>query len=370
MLGLLKLLAILIIVAGPVVLFLPQLLWKLRDRSGEARPIPGFRLAALLIVVGILASVALSGAAQVPATHIAVVENTWTGKFFSLSPGTHVFPFEPRLWPLATLVFKYDLRRQIIEIGGNQPTIQEAGVQADSKSPGRPVVYFWARGWAYPNRDKIIELHRRYGPRYLDDWVERVWFSSLKGIQGQRPYDYVGNYRVMMQDEVESELQAQLFAEDEEPIVYVSQLAIVDFGYDRAIESYLDQVAQKEFERQQAEQQILINQKNQAAAIIQATTAYSETVIAANAEKEKRIREAEGQAEGQKKIADAQAYEIRAKYQAEAEGISLVQKAVSQAPDYLTYQRQRAWGEGGAKVPQTLFVGEGTGVVPFLDLMK
>lgn len=321
-----------------------------------------------IVIVGALALIALSGATQVPATHVAVVENTWLGVFFDLGPGTHIFPFEPRLWPLVTNVTKYDLRRQIIEIGGNKPTVQETGVQADSNSPGRPVVYFWARGWAYPNRVKIIELHRRYGKGYLDDWVERVWVSSLKGIQGQHPYDYVGNFRVRMQDEVEQALQTQLVAEDEEPIVFVSQLAIVDFGYDSAIESYLDLVAQKEFERQQAEQQILINQQNQAATIIQATTTFSQTVIAADAEKEKRIREATGEADAKKLLAVAEAYTIKAKYQAEADGIKLVQEAVSQAPDYLTYQKQRVWGEGGADVPETLIIGL-EGMVPFLDLL-
>jgi hypothetical protein len=240
--------------------------WESFQRGEEPRKpaAPKGALYSVLIIVGALMFVALSGATQVPATHFAVVENTWTGQFFSLGPVTHIFPFEPRLWPLVSRVFKYDLRRQIIEIGEptkEQPTVQGSGVQADSNSPGRPVVYVHARGWSYPNREKIIELHRRYGPDYLNSWVERVWVSSLKGIQGQRPYDFVGNFRVRMQDEVEKDLQAQLLAEDEQPIVIVSQLAIVNFGYDPAIEGYLDQVAQKEFERQSAEQQILINQK-------------------------------------------------------------------------------------------------------------
>jgi len=321
---------------------------------------------AVMIIVGGLMLVALSGATQVPATHVAVVENTWTGQFFELGPGTHIFPFEPRLWPLVTSVTKYDLRRQIIEIGG-QP-VREVGVQADSNSPGRPVVYFYGRGWGYPNKAKIIELHRRYGPRYLDDWVERVWVSSLKAIQGERPYDFVGNYRVQFQNLVEEALQQELLAEDGEPIVFVSQLAIVDFDFSPEVNAFLDQVAQKQFEKQQAEQEVRIAEQQQKATLIRAQTTYSETVRLAEAEKEKRIREAEGQAEAQKTLADARAYEIKAKYQAEADGIRLVQEAVSQAPDYLTYQKQRVWGEGGAQVPETLIIGL-EGIVPFLDLL-
>lgn len=303
---------------------------------------PSLVLPIVVFSIGILFFGILTGVAQIPATHIAVVENTWTGKLISLGPGTHIWPLEPRLVPFISRVTNYDLRRQIIEIGGEP--VRERGVQADSNSPGRPVVSFWARGWAYPNPDKIIELHRRYGPGYQDNWIERVWVSSLKAVQGERPYDFVGNKRVEFQDLVEKGLQEQLLGEDKIPLVEISQLAIADFGFDENIEAYLNTVAQKEFERQQAEQQILINQKQQEAAQIQAETNYIITKRAAEAEQAKLIAEAKGRAEGQKLVAEAEAYQIRVKYQAETDGIKLVQEALAKSPEaYLEYQRNQRW---------------------------
>jgi len=354
--------------------------WSKDSRGPEPQKPARPKIAAVygtIIVLAIMALVGLSGATQVPATHWAVVENTITGQFFDLGPGLHIWPIEPRLWPIGTNVSKYDLRPQIIEIGG-QP-VDEKGVQADSNSPGRPVVYFYARGWAYPNKEKIITLHRLYGTSYLDNWVERVWVSSLKATQGERAYDFVGNYRIQFQDLVEKELQKQLLDLDEGSIVFVSQLAIVDYDFSAEINAFLDQVAEKEFKQQQAQQDVRIAEQEQKAATIRAETLYIEKKRGAEATQAESIALAEGdaqatktmaggEADARKLLADADAYTIQAKYQAEADGITMVQQAVSQAPDYLTYQKQRVWGEGGADVPETLIIGL-EGMVPFLDLL-
>lgn len=327
---------------------------RTRPRLKPALPI-------VLASLGIVFMILISGSAQVPATSLGVVENTLTGQLYVLQPGTHIWPFTPYLVPLITKVTVYDLRRQIIEIGG-QP-VKEQGVQADSKSPGRPVVYFYSRGWAYPNPDKIIELHRRYGLTYLDTWVEQVWVSQLKAIQGGQPYDYVGNSREAFQDKVEESLQAQLRGEDNEPLVFVSQLAVVDFDYDDAVNAFLAGVAQKEFERQTAEQQILINKKQQEATLIAATTAYSQTIIAANGEREKLTREAEGRAEAQKKMAAASAYQILAEATAKAEGIRAVMNAIGANPDaYLAYATVIQWD---GKLPTYMF---GNVPLPFISI--
>jgi regulator of protease activity HflC (stomatin/prohibitin superfamily) len=324
---------------------------------------PRLKLASpiVLTVFGMLFLILMSGSAQVPATHLGVVENTLTGQLYILEPGTHIWPFTPKLVPLITKVTVYDLRRQIIEIGG-QP-VKEQGVQADSESPGRPVVYFYSRGWAYPNPAKLLDLHRRYGESYLDTWVERVWVSQLKAIQGSNPYDYVGNFREAFQDQVEKSLQQQLMADDEQPLVFVSQLAVVDFDYDDTINAFLSSVAQKEFERQQAEQQVLINKRQQEATLIAATTAYSQTVIAADGEREKLSREAEGRAAAQKKMADASAYQILAEAKAKAEGILAIMKAIGVNPDaYLRYATVMEWD---GKLPNYMF---GNTPLPFMSI--
>jgi hypothetical protein len=333
--------------------------------SREAPVIPVRpNLTALIVtaVVGllVLVSIMTGGAAQVPATHIAVIENTATGQFYTLGPGTHVWPISPQLFPMITKITKYDLRQQIVEIGGEPASVN--GVQADSSSPGRPTVFFYARGFAAPNPKMIVELHRRYGSDYLNTWVERTWINALKNVQRPKPYDYVGNHGLDMQNEVEAALQTELSI-DGEPLVYVSQIAINDFAFDENVTGYLDGVAKKEFERQQAEQQILINTKSQEAQKIQADTDFIIKKRGAEAEQSKLVAEAEGRAEATKVEAEAAAYSVKVKYEAEANGIRQVQQALSSAPDaYLRYKSYDAWD---GKLPVTML---GTTAVPFMDV--
>lgn len=347
MVTLLQVLSVLVLLGGLV--WGGIKLWSFYEDEGisrreEAKKKPSVWGQGIMSLIGLILVVILftGGAAQVPATHIGVVENTLWGQFYVLNPGTHIWPFSPNLFPLITKVTQYDLRRQIIEIGADP--VKEKGVQADSNSPGRPVVYFWARGWAYPNKDKIIELHRKYGSPYLDDWVERNWVSALKGVQGHSPYDYVGNDRSGMEGDVEETLQTRLLADDGQPLVFVSQLAIPNFAYDKVIDDYLAAVAQKNFERQTAEQQILVNTKNQEAEKISADTKFIVTKRAAEAEQAKRVAEAQGQADALKVVAEAEAYQIKVKYNAEATGIGQVQAALAASPaGFLQYQINTRW---------------------------
>lgn len=312
----------------------------MKNRSFNVNPqfrFSGRMLGIVLLLILFLLLVS-SGYTQIPATHIGVAENQWTGNYFTVEPGFHFWPLDPRIVPFAVTVTKYDLRRQIIEIGA-EPARQN-GVQTDSNSPGRPVVFFFARGWAYPNRETIIELHRKYGKTYQDSWVERVWISSLKAIQGEKAYDYVGNYRVQMENDVEKALQLQLIGDNDKPLVFVSQLAIVDFDYDDNVNSYLNEVAKKEFERQSAEQQIIINSKLQEAAKIKAETDY----ITA------------------KRQAEAEAIATQVKADAEAYSIKVVREELSKAPaEALTYFQVQRWD---GKLP-VYMLGQ---TLPFLQL--
>lgn len=337
-----------------------------RHYGADQKPIPrpSYTAPIVLLVVGLVLSIIFffGGAAQVPATHIAVIENTMTGQFYTLDPGTHLWPFSPQLFPLVTKVTLYDLRQQVVEIGA-EPA-KDNGVEADSSSPGRPQVKFWARGWAQPNPAKIIQLHRRYGINYLDDWVERTWVSSLKNVQRPLPYDYVGRNGLAMQNEVEAALQKELAdPTDEQPLVFISQLAIIDYAFDENVTGYLDGVAKKEFERQQSEQQILINTKNQEAQKIQADTDYIVTKRAAEAEQAKLVAEAEGRAEAKRVEAEADAYAVKVKYEAEANGIRQVQQSLSSAPNaFLRYKSYEAWD---GKLPVTML---GDAPIPFMDV--
>lgn len=320
-----------------------------------------------LLITSAVLMILLTGAVAVPATSGAIGENTVTGQLFYIGPGTHIFPFDPRMVPLLTHVTKYDLRRQQIEIGQNKPTINAGGVEAISSSPGNPNVYFYARGWAMPNPNKLIELHRKYGHGYLDDWVERVWISALKAVQGSKEYNYVGKNRDEFQTLVEQGLQDQLLSEDETPLVFVSQLAVVDFGYTEDIDKYLNAVAQKEFERQQSEQQILINTQKQEAETIAAQTAYYVQVKGAEGAKQSAILTAEGVSEATKVEADGIAYKIKAEYEAKAQGIGAVQETLARnSAAYLEYQRITTWN---GILPE-IWASEGALPLLNLDLKK
>jgi len=302
-------------------------------------------------------------AVSVSATQIAVVENTVTGQFDIIQPGTAVWPFTNKLVPFVTRITTYDLRRQTMEIGEGDTKVKTNGIEASSGSPGNPKVYFWARGWAYPNPEKIIELHKKYGRDYMTGWVEKNWISTIKAVQGTQQYNYVSNARVEMENTIEKSLQEQLVSDDGQPLVYISQLAIVNFAFEDKVDAYLDGVASKEFERQQAEQQILINKNKQEAEKISADTAYIVTKRNAEAEQAKLVAEAQGQADATKLKADADAYAVDAKYKAESEGVKKIQQALANSPQgYLEYLLYTQWN---GVLPVWMTNGSS---VPFIDI--
>lgn len=328
----------------------------------------------IVLALGIIAIVVISGSAVVNPTEIGVVENTWTGDLYELQPGTHIWPFSKQLIPLITRVSVYDLRQQRIEIGeppeGATPTADQSltqmhGVPSASNSPGQPVVFIWARGWARPNPNKILALHRDYGDNYLDAWVESQWVTTIKNVQGKQSYDFLQESRGLMQTMVEEELQKELLDQDGEPIVIVSQLAIPNYDYESWLNERLTNVADKEMQRQEAEWQISVNQKQQEADKIQADTDYIVRMRAAEAERDSQIARGEGEAEYKRQLADAEAYETQVTYEAEAEGIRQIVLALRDSDEYSEYLRAQNWD---GKLPIWWMPGqEGHSPIPILE---
>lgn len=328
-----------------------------------------------LLVLALVMAINLvgGGVKVVKPTQIAVVENRLVGRFYPLEAGTHIFPFDSRVAPLFTEVTHYDLRNQFIEIG--EPPIkgtavpegmsetQFYGVPSTSDSPGQPVVFFRARGWAQINPANVVELHRRFGSTYLQSWVEQTWVSTLKAIQGTHPFDYAKKSREALQTEVEQALQAQLDIEGVGTLVMVSQLAIVDFDYTKETNAFLNELQQRDYERQKAIQTQQINTENQAAEKIRIETDYLVTKRTAEAEQAKLIAEASGRADAIKLQADAEAYAIAARYKAEAEGIIQVTSALAAAsPEYLEYVRAQQWN---GELPTYMM---GNPAIPFITV--
>lgn len=236
----------------------------------------------------------LSSATYVDGTHRAVVENTLSGTYKTVGPGLHVWPFQPDIVPFTSKVTQYNMRRTRIEIGAPVEEGQKPSIAAGSSSPGNPVVYFHAAGWATPNADRLVDLHRRFGADYADDWVERNWVTALKATQGKHEFNYAQQNRTRLQDEVEENLQKELFDGDStEPLVEVTQLAIIDFDYDQTVNARLEQLAQKQNETEIARQDQL---KAEQERIAETTRAQTRLDVAAK-DAETRVTQARGEAE-------------------------------------------------------------------------
>lgn len=377
MVNVIRLLSLLLLFGSVAMLALKIWRYQTKKASRDTREVPmkprlitpvvGMIIAGLMIIV-----VFFGGAAQISPTSIGVAENSMNGAFYALKPGTHIWPFSQNVTPFITKITVYDTRNRIIEIGeapagtaapNGMTLTQVYGVPAGSNSPGQPIVFFNARGWARVNPDKIIELHRRYGPDFLNNWTEPQWVTTLKAMQGTLPYDYVKKSREDLQTKVEESLQRQLLDVDEKPLVIVSQLTIKDYDYESKVNDFLSEVAGKEFERQKAEQQYEVNKKLQESAKIEADTNFLVTKRNAEAEQAKLVAEATGRADAVKVEADADAYATRVRYEAEATGLGLVQSALAKSPAaYLEYQKTLRWN---GVLPTNLWAGAS---VPFLNV--
>lgn len=351
--------------------------WKERSYTrtdGDKEPTLQGKRVMFGVIVSVLLVVFLvglpTGSTYIPPTHVGVLENTVTGHLSSMRPGTYIFlltGLEPI--PFVSRVTKYNVQRHIIEIGEPDGTklppekseTQFFGVPSASDSPGQPIVYFRARGWAYPNVDKITELHRRYGVNYQTGWVEAQWTTALKNVQRRSSYDAVKNDPLKFQSAVEESLQEHLNDTDGVPLVFVSQLAILNYDYDKILNDYLQSIANKGLEKQVQEQQLLVNQLQQQAEIVKIQTTYSVTLKTAEAESAKLAAEASGRATATKLAADAEAYRITAAYNAEAAGIAMVIKNFGSVDAYNEYKQITEWN---GELPQYWMKD----VLPFFNL--
>lgn len=308
------------------------------DRRRKSLKVGGL----LLIVLAVLSLIFLSGATTVGAREITVVENTMSGQLFILGPGTHIFPFEPRLVPLLTRKTDYSTMNVKIEIG-IKPA-KEGGVEAGSNSPGRPIVKFYARGWAQVNPERATVLHKLHGKDWPDDWVENVWITALKNVQRVSPYDRVGTNPLEFTAEVEEILQSELTGADGVPLVFVSQLSIEDYDFSEEVNKYLDQVAQLEFERQQEMNRQAIVTQQQTNRQIEADTDYNVKKRAAEAYRVETEEMAAADANARKLATDAASYDISERGRAQAQAITDVNAALARSSAaYLTYQWTNRW---------------------------
>lgn len=260
------------------------------DSSGTSTS-AGLRVYVPVVLLGLFGLSWSMSATHVGATHVAVVENTATGSIKVIGPGLHLWPFQPNLVPFSSKVTDYDLRNKRVEIGTDD---KSPGIEAGSNSPGFPAVYIKARAWAAPDRspDSLVALHRKFGPDFSDEWVERNLVEAAKSVQGQHGYDYLIANRDKMAIEIQEAVQRSLTVEGRQ-LAVVSEVAITDFNYSPETNARLTEVAQKEFDRQKAQKDAAIATEEAVAQRTRADTAVELAVKNGQAEIAKATSEAE-----------------------------------------------------------------------------
>lgn len=369
MIGILRAFDILLFLIGIVLIILPRVLVDTKpkpvrvSRLDTAEPIATERgfpwpqrttdlIAGILIALSIIGFICLSGSAQVKGTEVGVIHNQLNGNISALDPGLRVWPLSSQLKPFVTDVETYSTRKQRVEVG-DAPALK-SGVPAASGTVGNPTVYFAVQFWSQLNPVKVVELHKRYGPTYLDRLVKQAATDAVKAVQGKHPYDYVAGNREAFTKDVQLEIQKKLVDADGLNFVTVSDVQVIDYDYDESVNKYLDTLSQKQFELQSAERDQEIATAKQDTAKINADTDYNV-----------RTRAAQGDAQVVKTKADGDAYATKAQYNAEAEGIGLIEAQLSDAPEgYIRYVTAKSWD---GKMPG-IFVGDSADA-PFLSVL-
>lgn len=323
---------------------------QMKARKREKYSVPPFKVGSAIVVLGVLGTFwAFTSITYVSASEMAVVENTTTGSLKALGPGLHMWPFDPKVVPFVSNVSTYSII-QDFDIGAGAKTNKD-GIQADSSSPGRPVVYFHNRIKVTPNKDKLVELHRRFGPGYINSWVRQVAESATKTVQGQNTLDYVGNNRGEFQQKVRDELEMNLRISVGDAWVYVNQVIVMDYDFDDATNAALKNIADAQFKVTQAvSEAALAEQKKN----ITETNAKAEAIVITT--------KATADATAKTTAATAESFRLTTEADGQAEAITKIQNALASSPTYIELQQVQKWN---GTVPQ--FVG-GTNSIPFINL--
>lgn len=321
------------------------------DPDQKMKKILHLKLSIPLFIIGLLGFVDMVSASYISPTEAGVLENQTTGSLQVIGTGLHVFPFDPKVVPLVTNVTTYSFSSK--SDGENSLILGEKNditkrVASASISPGNPVVYFWAKVVAVPNKNELITLHRRYGKGYLDGYVRDNFESAIKTIQGPQVFTFMANNRAEFEESVRVELQRRLGLETGgSPLLTVSFVNVLDYDYTKEVNDQLNQIVKAE------------NDAISAAARVKSATQDALAVREkANGDRDAAIAKAEGDRQAANKKSDSDLY---AKQQ-EALGITAVQNALASSPTYIQLQQVQRWN---GTLPQ--FFG-GSEPIPFFNL--
>jgi regulator of protease activity HflC (stomatin/prohibitin superfamily) len=316
-----------------------------RTVDAHARHAPPLRKGIPVFVIGLLGFFWWGAAEYISPTEIGVVENQTNGSLTTIDRGLHVWPFDSRVAPVITKTTKYSFSSK--SDGDNSLTLGDKDdltkrIASASTSEGQPVVYFWVKLVAVPNREHILTLHRRYGRGYLQGYVSNNFESAVKTIQGKNEFDYLTDNRSKFETEVAEELNRRLAIEtvDKVPLVSIVFVNVLDFDYSPDVNAQLNRI---------------VSANNTAEAAKAEANSVREK---ANGDKDAVIAKAEGDRQAAQLAADALLYQK----QKEAEGITAVQQALASSPTYTQLQQVQKWN---GVLPT--FMG-GDSPIPFFNL--
>lgn len=355
----------------------------------------GLGLGAVFLLV-LLISVGVSSVLVVPTTSAAVLKTSLYGTMRYVGPG---WKFKHPLFETATI---YDLQVKEFQIGEPNEKNPEGvvtavkAVEADSSSPGRPIVYLTVTGrFRYSTKNcpgpecDLVTIERKYGKGGWESLVKDRMEMVVREIAGKNPYNYVGDRRDEFAQNAYERLKEEL-----DGLANIEFVGIPWYDFSKFINDQLDKVAEQEQANEQkkqevvreqletqrvlevksrevesaraeAEQQKIREEGNLVAAEIAANADAKKRQIAADTAAYERTVAAQADAEARLLAAQAEANAIKMIAEAEANGFRQKISAFGNAKSYVDWTQASRWQ---GDVPQTVVGNDG--VIPLLNLER
>jgi len=303
-------------------------------RASRNRPVqrPGLALFVVLVLAIILTAVS-SGIVFINPQESGVVISLLTPEGYrkeALTPGLHV------IVPFAESVIRYPTYRQTYTMS---VAPKEGQIQGDDSISARTAdgqeIFVDASVIYQINPGKVVEVHLLWQNRYEDELVRPLARGVIRDVVSQYGVEQVvSTKRAEMTNTISRNLGAKL----EE-----NGLQLVDFVLRNITFSteYSASVEQKQIAEQQAQQAALVvEQKKQEAEQVRQQAKGQADAQVTQAQGQAQARILQAQAEAQATViqaeADAKARVIQA--QAEKDALLLINDALKNNPDLLTYQ--------------------------------
>jgi regulator of protease activity HflC (stomatin/prohibitin superfamily) len=245
--------------------------------------------------------------------------------------------------PLVQGITPYSLQTQNIEITQKRASCQAAGDKTE-KDLGNTTYtkdqqYIYASTsaqYTLPTGDDLKLIHAKY--QNYDVLAHNYLNLGMKEVLGSYNTVDIPSKRGEISQQIEDAFKTQVQAEGLP--IKIGQVQFGNFDFSCEYEQNVENAAKKKTDQTRTETEREIEKITK-----------EKTIIAAEAEKAKATLEGDGEA-----------YKILAKARAEAEGVRLLQEAISRSPLVIEYKKADRWN---GQLPMNIY---GAGPVPFLDV--